>query len=320
MSETEAPNPPYRKVVDRPGGGLRRWLLYRVLRRLARRAKVRDIARLRARNARFERWFVRVDRALQRIRVDAGGVPAEWIAGPESRADRILFYLHGGAFALHLPQVYAALTGRWCRRLQARALLPDYRLAPEHPYPAALDDCTTAYRWLVARADAQQIIFAGDSAGANLALALLLRLKREGEPLPRCAVLLSPVVDFSLSSPSLISNSGRDPMLSLEKITALRALYASPEQYLEPSVSPLFGDFRGLPPLLLQVGELEMLRDESLRAAARAHAAGVVVEVEIWRRMAHVFQAMPLPQAAWANERVAGFIERHAGWTPGGTP
>lgn len=279
-----------------------------------------DIARLRTRNARFERWFVRVDPALRRSLVEAGGVHAEWIEAPESRSDRILFYLHGGAFSLRFPQVHAALTGRWCRRLQARALLPDYRLAPEYPYPAALDDCANAYRWLCGQADPRQIVCAGDSAGANLVLALVHRLKAQGEPLPRCAVLLSAVVDFTLSSPSLITNSGRDPMFTLEKIVGLRQHYATPERFLEPGLSPLFGDFTHFPPLLFQVGELEMLRDESLRAAARAYAVGVRVELEIWRHMTHVFQTLPLPQAALADERIARFIERHAGWTPPSHP
>ncbi len=317
MTAKEA-RPPYLQVLDAPGGALRRWLLYLVLRRVARRAKVGNIARLRARNARFERRFVRLDPALCRTPVDAAGVPAEWIQAPESREERVIFYLHGGAFALRFPKVHAALTGRWCRRLRARALLPDYRLAPEHPYPAALDDCELAYRWLCRQADPRHIVCAGDSAGANLLLALLHRLKAQGDPLPCCAVLLSAVVDFSLSSPSLLSNAERDPMLSLEKIVGLRLYYATPERFLEPTVSPLFGDFSGFPPLLFQVGELEMLLDESLRAAARAHAAGAKVEVEVWRHMAHVFQTLPLPQARLADERVAGFIERHSGWTAGG--
>jgi acetyl esterase/lipase len=227
----------------------------------------------------------------------------------------VLLYIHGGAFVLRFPNLHAALAGRWCRRLGSRALLVDYRLAPEHPYPAALDDCVRAYRWLLEQnTDPGRIVIAGDSAGGNLVLATLHRLKAGGDPLPRCAVLLSPVVDFTLSSPSLFSNAARDPMFTFEKLAALRLFYAAPEQFLEPTVSPLFGDFTGFPPLLFHAGEIEMLRDESTRAAERAHAAGVTVEVEVWRDM-HVFHALPLPQARPAEERIARFVERHAGWT-----
>lgn len=300
-----------------PGGSLKRWLLHRVLRIGAKNSKIGagDIVRFRRHNEAFDRRFGKVDPALRRTPVDANGVVAEWIEAPESRADRVLFYVHGGAFVLRFPNTHAAMVGRWCRRLGARALMVDYRLAPEHRYPAAVDDCVVAYRWLLAQTPAKDVAIAGDSAGGNLVLATLHRLKAEGLALPRCAVLLSPVVDFTLSSPSLLSNAASDPMFTLEKLAALRLLYAAPEQFLEPTLSPLFGDFATFPPLLFQVGEIEMLRDESLRAAARAHAAGVTVEVDVWCDMAHVFQALPLPQAAIAEARIAAFIEQHAGWT-----
>jgi acetyl esterase/lipase len=316
-------SPAYVCKVSAPGGTLRRWLLHRLLKLTVRNSKVgaADLLQLRRRNEHFDRRFGKADPQLQRAAVDAGGVGAEWIHAPESRPDRTLLYLHGGAFVLRFPRLHAALAGRWCRRLGARALMVDYRLAPEHPHPAALDDCVAAYRWLVAQGtDPDSIVIAGDSAGANLALATLHRLKGAGDPLPRCAVLLSPVVDFTLSSPSLFSNAALDPMFTLEKLAALRLLYAKPEQFLEPAVSPLFGSFAGLPPLLFQAGDIEMLRDESTRAAARAHAAGVHVEVELWQDMAHVFHALPLPQVPAAEARIASFIARHAGWSADPAP
>jgi len=311
------PAAPYVHLRAAAGGGVKRWLLHGLLRVGVRhpRLDVSDLGRLRRENASFDRRFGRVDPRLRRLPVEAAGVGAEWITAPESRPERVLFYLHGGAFCLRFPNTHAALTGRWCRRLAARALLVDYRLAPEHRYPAAVDDCVAAYRWLLTQTAPEHIVIAGDSAGGNLALATLHRLKADALPLPRCAVLLSPVVDFTMSSPSLLTNAARDPMFTLEKLTALRQVYAAPEQFLEPALSPLFGDFAGFPPLLFQAGEIELLRDESIRAAARAHAAGVTVEVDIWRDMAHVFQALPLPQAAIAEDRIAEFIERHAGWT-----
>lgn len=310
------PAAPYVHLRASPGGSVKRWLLHALLRVGVRRrdVDVGDIGRFRRQTEAFDGRFGQVDPRVQRSSTDAAGVSAEWIEAPESRTDRVLFYLHGGAFCLRFPNTHAAMAGRWCRRLGARALMVDYRLAPEHRYPAAVDDCIAAYRWLLSQVPAQHIVIAGDSAGGNLALATLHRLKAIGVPQPRCAVLLSPVVDFTMSSPSLLINSERDPMFTLAKLIALRQLYAAPEQCLEPELSPLFGDFAGFPPLLFQVGEIEMLRDESIRAAARAHAAGVTVEVDVWRDMAHVFQALPLPQAAVAETRIAEFIERHAGW------
>ena len=300
-----------------PGGALRRWFLHLALRLTARSAKIDAgaIDAFRARNAAFDRRFGHVDPALKRSAVDAGGVPAEWIEAPESRPGRVLFYIHGGAFVLRFPNLHAALAGRWCRRLGSRALMIDYRLAPEHRYPAGLDDCVRAYRWLLAQGvDAGQVVVAGDSAGGNLALAMLHQLKVAGVALPRCAVLLSPVVDFTLSSPSLYSNAGRDPMFTFQKLAALRLMYAEPARFLDPTVSPLYGDFAGFPPLLFHAGEIEMLRDESRRAAERAQAAGVTVEVEVWKDMAHVFHALPLPQARSADDSIVQFVERHAGW------
>lgn len=317
MNDVASADAPYLRMRSSPGGAVRRWLLHAMLRVGARWVSF-DAARIeefRRKNAAFDRRFGQVDSALKRSPFDADGVPCEWIDAPESRPDRVLFYIHGGAFVLRFPNLHAALAGRWCRRLGSRALMVDYRLAPEHPHPAALDDCVRAYCWLLARGvDASQVVVAGDSAGGNLSLAMLHRLKAGDVPLPRCAVLLSPVVDFTLSSPSLYSNAARDPMFTFQKLAALRLMYAEPARFLDPTVSPLYGDFTGFPPLLFHAGEIEMLRDESVRAAERAYAAGVTVEVEVWRDMAHVFHALPLPQARPADDSIVRFVERHAGW------
>ena len=274
-----------------------------------------DIAELRARQAELDQKYGRLDPEARSTPVDCDGVAAEWIDIPGSRPDRVLLYLHGGAFMFRFPRTHPGMCARWCRRLNARALMVDYRLAPEHRFPAAPEDCHRAYRWLLGeRTDPKNIVIAGDSAGANLALVTLHRIKMAGEPLPACAAMLSPVVDFTLSSRSLVSNEKRDPIFRLAALIALRELYASPEQFLDPSVSPLYADYAGFPPLLFQVGGIEVLRDEAIRAAERAHAAGVDVELEIWEDMAHVFQALALPQSDAANERIVRFIARHTGW------
>jgi epsilon-lactone hydrolase len=312
------PLPPYVRFVAPQQGRWRllwlNWLLrYTVKRRMGAHA---DIAQLRLQQAELGARFGAVDREVSRTPVDCGGVAAEWLELPESRPERVLFYLHGGAFMFRFPATHAGMAARLCRRLGARALMVDYRLAPEHPYPAAPDDCFAAYRWVRSQgADPRQIVIAGDSAGANLVLATLHRTKAAGEPLPACAVLMSPFVDFTLSSESLVTNERRDPMFTLAGMLRLRRLYAPPECYLDASASPLFADFQGLPPMLFQVGSTEMLRDDSARTAAKAHDSGVPVELEIWRGMPHVFQALSmLPQATTAIDSIVRFIGPRAGW------
>jgi acetyl esterase/lipase len=311
------PLPPYIQRISSRGGELKRAWLYSLLRLTSKGTSFvdADIGALRAEQRKWDARLARIDPRVRRSPVDIAGISAEWIDAPDSQSNRIILYLHGGSFMFRFPGIYTAMVARWCLRLKARSLMVDYRLAPEHPYPAARDDCYSAYRWLLGQGhDPRNIVMAGDSAGANLALVTLQRIRDAGEPLPACVVLLSAGVDFTLSSPSMITNESRDPMLDLSELVAMRAYYAPPERYLDPGVSPLFGDFKGLPPMLLQVGSLEVLLDESTRAAARAHEAGVAVTVEIWEEMGHVFQALPLPQAGAALEHIAGFLEAHAGW------
>jgi monoterpene epsilon-lactone hydrolase len=314
-----APLPAYARRIDWPGGGPRRWWLHSSLKLAVKRMPMLgvDIGRLRAVVLAWDARLARPDPTVRRTPLVGEGFSGEWLEVPESRTERVLLYIHGGAFMFRFPGIHAGLVARLCRRLGARALMVDYRLAPEAPYPAAPDDCHAAYRWLLAHGQApRDIALGGDSAGGNLVLVTLQRIRAAGEPVPACAVLLSPVVDFTLSSRSLVMHEDSDPMFRLSGLVAMRGYYAPPERYLDPGVSPLYGEFAGLPPLLFQVGGIEMLLDESVRAAARAHAAGVAVELEIWERMAHVFQALRLPQAQAAVDRIAAFLGQHAGWGP----
>lgn len=310
--------PAYARIVDDRRAVLRLVLLRWVLRLTTRRQLRFDmnIARRREVLARIDARFALADPAVRRTRVDTAAFTADWIDVPEARPARVLLYFHGGAFVFRSPLTHGAMVARWCRPLGARALMVDYRLAPDHPYPAGADDCLAAYRWLLAQGiDPQDIVIGGDSAGANLALVTLLRLKAVGEALPACAVLLSPFTDFTLSSRSVLTNEAHDPMFTLATAVGIRGLYADPRRYLDESVSPVYADFTGLPPLLFQVGSTEMLLDDSQRTAARAHACGVTVELEIWQRMPHVFQIMHmLPQAGAAIENLARFIAAQTGW------
>lgn len=288
--------------------------------RLAWRSSLRqdaDLAALRRRYEAFDQRHVVLDTDIVREPVDCEGVAAEWVSVPESRPGRTLLYLHGGSFAFRFPRAHAAFAARLCRRLGARALIPDYRLAPEHPYPAAPDDCHATYRWLLARGgDAHGVVLLGDSAGGNLALVTLGRAQRAGEALPACAVLLSPAVDCTLDSHSMVDNEDRDPMFRLRNLLVLRRCYVpSPQLYTHPDVSPLFADFAGFPPLFLQAGSSEMLRDEAIRTAHKAHAAGVDVEMELWPETPHAFQMLSfLPESDLAMAQIAKFVAARTGW------
>lgn len=247
-------------------------------------------------------------------------VRAEWLEVPQSRLDRVFLYLHGGAFCFRMPRIQSAMIARWCRQSGARALMPVYRLAPEHPYPAASDDCLAAYRWLLNHGvPAQNVVICGDSAGGNLALVTLMRARDEGLPLPAAAIFLSLATDFSLSGRSAAVNQASDPMFSVPMLRWFGEMYLSePELLLTPLVSPLTGNFAGLPPMLFQVGSNEILLDDSTRAAAKAHGSGVDVQLDVFDGMPHIFQAIAqLPESKVADKHVAEFLEAKAGWTRG---
>ncbi|MBF7729926.1 alpha/beta hydrolase [Pseudomonas sp. N040] len=317
--KTSQPLPAYVEQL-RIAGGFWKRLFLQLLFRLAAKGNLglgMNIGKMRRQQEALDVRLTPVDFSTRRRSAEAGEFDAEWVEAMDLRPERVILYLHGGAFMFRFPRTHARLAGEWCKAFNARALMVDYRLAPEHRWPAGLDDCHAAYRWLLASGVAAgNIVVAGDSAGGNLSLALLHRIKAAGEPMPACAVLLSPFVDFTLSSPSLCNNEFKDPIFTARGVVAVRSYYAEPEQFLEPGLSPLFGDYRDFPPLLFQASDTEMLRDESLRAAARAHAAGVEVRVELWQgQLPHVFQAFPrLPQSQAAVQRILAFIRQHTHW------
>ncbi len=270
--------------------------------------------------------IVSVDRQLGRRGSDAQLAPqefddvqADWLYVPQSRQDRVILYLNGGGFCLRLPHIQSAMVARWCRMLNARAFIPHYRLAPEHPYPAAPDDCLAAYRWLLSQGiPASSIVICGDSAGGNLTLVTLMRARDAGLPMPAAAFMLSPGADFSASGRSHVVNEMSDVMFSLPVLRWFASMYLTePDLHLHPTVSPLTGDFTGLPPLLFQAGTGEMLLDDSTRSAAKAHAAGVTVRLQVFEGMPHVFQYLSLfPETQLADRHLAEFLATYAGWGP----
>ena len=238
-----------------------------------------------------------------------GGVEGEWVLG-RAEADRTLLYLHGGAYAVCSPATHRQVTGAFARR-GFRVFAPDYRLAPENPYPAGLDDVVAAYRGLLdAGTVPARIAVAGESAGGGLSLALLVRLRDAGLPLPASAVLFSPWADLSLAGESLVSNDGLDPMFRAIHAGWVASLYLGGADPRDPYVSPVFADLTGLPPLLIHVGETELLLDDARRIAARAAAADVAVALSVWRDVVHGWQLLPaiLPEARRSIDEAAAFM------------
>ena len=251
------------------------------------------------------------------IAVDAGGVGADLITTPASEAHRHVLFLHGGAFIIGSPRLYRHLSWRIAAAARARVLAVDYRLAPEHPFPAALEDAFAAYNWLLADgADPRRIAIMGDSAGGGLVFSLMLRLRDEGCPLPAAAVALSPWTDLALTGASLKLNADCDPLLSADDPPLFVSDYLGGADPRAPYVSPLYGDPVGLPPTIIQVGSDEVLRDDAVRMADRMRAAGCHVELEIWPRMPHVWHVfVPLiPEARRAIDRVGVFVRERTGY------
>jgi epsilon-lactone hydrolase len=247
----------------------------------------------------------------QTTALSAGGVPAVLVATRVSRRDRHILYLHGGGFVIGSSSLYRHLTWRLAAAGRARLLSVDYRLAPEHPFPAALEDAVAAYRWLLADgADSRRIAVMGDSAGGNLAFAMLLKARDEGLPLPAAAIGLSPWLDLALTSPSLKLNAEADPMLNADEAPKFVEYYLAGADPRMPYASPLYGDPAGLPPTLLQAGSDEILRDDSVHMAEKLRAAGCHVELEIWPRMPHVWHlfAPVMPEARQAIEHIGTFL------------
>ncbi len=260
------------------------------------------------------KWAARADNTFSSQRPAArsseiaiGDVKATWIDAKGARKDRVVLYLHGGGFIVETPRIHGALVARIGAQARARTLMPSYRLAPEHPCPVALDDCMAAYRYLLANGfAATDIALAGDSAGGNLALGMMLRARDEGLALPACAVVLSPATDGTLSGDSLRRNDGHDAMFAPSLFHALMPLYLRDANLrTHPHVSPLHGDLRGLPPILVLVGSTELLLDDAVRFASKCPSA----TLEVWHDMPHVFPLFHfLPEAADATQRIGRFV------------
>lgn len=245
-----------------------------------------------------------------------GAVPVEWANVRNESTERVILYFHGGGYCLGSIATHRALVGNLARAASARVASVEYRLAPEHPFPAAIDDAVSAYRALVATGmSPARIALGGDSAGGGLTAATLLGLRDRGDPLPACAVCISPWLDLSCSGPSMRTHVAKDPIVTPVQLQKLAEAYLGGASSREPLASPLFAELGGLPPMLVHVGTAETLLDDSIRFAERARAAGVDVALEVWDEMVHVWHAFAplLPEADRAIAAIGEYVRSRLG-------
>ena len=245
--------------------------------------------------------------------VSAGGVKAEWIIAPNAAADRAILYLHGGGYIMGSINTHRELIARLSKAAQARILALDYRLAPEHPFPAPVEDATAAYRWMLAQGlKPSRIAVAGDSAGGGLTVAALVAFRDAGLPMPAAGIPISPWVDLEAIGESMKTRSSQDPIVKPEMIREIARVYLAGQNPRSPLAAPLYADLHGLPPLLIHVGDAEALLDDSKRLAERAKAAGVDVTLEVWPEMPHVWHLFAhfLPEGQQAIDRAGEFVRK----------
>jgi monoterpene epsilon-lactone hydrolase len=244
---------------------------------------------------------------------DPGGIPAWWLTAPGADPARVMLYLHGGGYQLGSLRSHGPLAAELGRVTGRRVFLPEYRLAPEHPFPAAVEDTLTAWRWMVSGggADPASTLVAGDSAGGGLALALLQHLRDTGEELPVGAVLISPFLDLTASGASLTERAGQDPVFTSDSVRGFADVYLNGADPREPAASPLLGSAKGLPPLLIQTGGAEVLLSDSERLAQAAADAGVAVTLQIADGLPHVYHgALGTPETTAALDQIAEFARQ----------
>jgi acetyl esterase/lipase len=265
----------------------------------------------------FARIFLVVSKGVSAESGQLAGVDVDWLCPKGARADKILLYLHGGAYILGSRRTHRQLASHMAREAGVTAILPEYRLAPEHPFPAGIDDAVAVYRALLESGySSDDIVISGDSAGGGLTMATLLALRHAGDPLPAAAVLLSPFLDVTGSGESVTTRADIDPWFNPEDLPVVARYYCPDEnEWRNPLVSPVFANVAGLPPMLIQVGDHEILLSDSTRLADSLTNAGVDVELEVWPDMWHVFQFFvgKMPESRQAIVKIGAYIKRLLG-------
>jgi acetyl esterase/lipase len=243
----------------------------------------------------------------------AGGVPAEWMDMPQSNPRRVFLFLHGGGYNAGSPKTHRKLAAYLARETGTRILMPDYRLAPEHPFPAAVKDALLSFGWLLSEGFApRDIVVGGDSAGGGLALSMLLAMREAGAEMPRAAILLAPWTDLTVSGPSYERLRDNDPIINPERLRRAGTWYAGRRDPRDPMASPLFAELSGLPPLLIHAGGGEVMLDDSTVFAERAAASGVRVTLKVWPELWHVFHhaAPDVPEAVAALGEIGDYVRK----------
>jgi monoterpene epsilon-lactone hydrolase len=267
---------------------------------------------------RYQRWWFdsvapRVATKIKGVRheeLEIDGMRAEWAIPEGAKDGRAILYFHGGAYVVGSIASHRSMVSQLAKVAGCRALSVDYRLAPEHLFPAAVEDAVKAFEWLITHGyEAENIVIAGDSAGGSLSVAAMLSLRDAGSPLPAAAMLLSPWTDLEVKGESVRSVGRRDPMLTAKALCREAGMCLGEESPRHPLASPIYADLKGLPPMLIQVGTREILLDDARRLAERAKEAGVEVELDVWEDMFHVWQFFtPLvPESNAAIARLARF-------------
>jgi len=253
---------------------------------------------------------------LQVTAVNAGGVQAEWLVPPDALAERVILYFHGGGYNSGSIRSHRSLAAHIAHAAGARCLNVDYRLAPEHPFPAAVEDALASYCWLLANdTTPDQIAVAGDSAGGGLVLSMLVALRDEGQPLPAAGVCLSPWTDLAATGESWHTKDKAELVIDPGALLKSAQLYLNGADPHTPLASPLYADLSGLPPLLIQVGMQEILLSDSTRLAEKAQSAGIDVTLEVWPGLGHEWQLVYklLPEARRAVEQIGAFVRQAYG-------
>jgi len=249
------------------------------------------------------------DASVEEITIEQ--INADWVSVPESDENRVVLYLHGGGYVIGSNVGYREFASRMARTTRARVLLLNYRLAPENPFPAAVDDAVMAYRWLLSQGfAADRIMIAGDSAGGGLAVATLVALRDAGESLPACATCFSPWVDLTGSGDSAKPGAVDDPMVSADGLEDMSRSYAG-DDLRNPLASPLYADLSSLPPMLVFVGTREILLNDATRIVDNAQAAGVDTALNVGEGLIHVWQLFPVPESAESLAQVGEFAGKH---------
>ena len=249
-------------------------------------------------------------------RANAGGVTAEWVAAEDAPESRVVLYLHGGGYIIGSPRTHRPMMAWLSKESSGKVLGLDYRLAPEHPFPAPVEDAVAAYRWLLDEGyDASRIAVAGDSAGGGLTVSAIVQIRYLGLPVPGAAVCISPWVDMEGLGESMETRADADPMVNRENLMVSAKTYLGGRDPRAPLAAPLYADLRGLPPTLIQVGDAEVLLDDSTRLAGIAREAGVEVQMHVWDDMIHVWHlfAPILPEGRQAIAQAGEFIKKHTG-------